>query len=384
MWGIIYYNFNQFKMRKRKRERERERERKRKTFRRILKNNSIKILFITSILFFIVLDLLAKNLINYYNSGIEYAIKNPIYHHDLKKNFIQDNYFQFKKYKIITNSLGFKDSKIRNIEKNSSERRIIFIGDSFTEGVGLDYENTFVGIIDKYLSKYSILVLNAGVGSYSPKMYYRKIKYLIENENIKFSDLVVYIDISDIEDEALNYLIDENDNIISRNKNYLSKNTPYNYIKKLVENNTFIIFNSLSIIKQVIQPTPDHIKLKSFKRARLDNEYSNYGFEESLKYMNKLYDLCTKNQINLIVSIYPWPTQILEEDLNSKQVQIWSSWSMLKKVKLINYFPLLVKENISTEDKKKIIDKFYFKNDVHFNIKGNKLIADYFIKKFFE
>jgi len=372
----------------RERERERERERKRgkekKNFRRTLKNNSIKILFITSISFFILLDVTAKNLINYYNNGKEYVIKNTIYHHDLKKNFIEDNYFQFKKYKIITNSLGFKDSKIRNIEKNSPKRRIIFIGDSFTEGVGLNYENTFVGIIDKYLSKYSILVLNAGVSSYSPKIYYRKIKYLIENEGIKFSDLVVYIDISDIEDEALNYLIDENDNIILRNKNDLPKKTLYIYIKNLLADNTFIIFNSLSIIKQVIKPTPDHIKLKSFKRARLDNAYSNYGFEESLKYMNKLYDLCNKNQINLIISIYPWPTQILEGDLNSKQVQIWNNWSKLKKIKFINYFPLLVKENISIEDKKKIIDKFYFKNDIHFNVNGNKIIADHFIKNFFK
>ena len=358
------------------------RERERDDFRKILKNNSIKILFITSISFFILFDVTAKNLINYFNNGTDYTIKNPIYHHDLKKNFNQENYFQFKKYRIITNSLGFKDSKIRNIEQNSSKRRVIFIGDSFTEGVGLDYENTFVGIIDKYLSKYSISVLNAGVSSYSPKIYYRKIKYLIEDEGIKFSDLVVYIDISDIENEALYYLIDENDNIISRKENDISKNTPYNYIRNLLANNTFIIFNTSSIIKQIIKPTPvDYIKI--LKRSRLDNEYSNYGFEEALKYMNKLYDLCTKNQINLIVSIYPWPTQILEEDLNSKQVQIWSNWSMQKKVKFINYFPLLVKENISTEDKKKIIDKFYFKNDVHFNIKGNKLIADYFIKNFF-
>ena len=370
--------------REREKEREKEKERGRENFRRILNNNSIKILFITSISFFILLDVTAKKIINYYNNGNDYIIKNLIYHHDLKKNFIEDNYFQFKKYKIITNSLGFKDSKIRNIEKNSSKRRIIFIGDSFTEGVGLNYENTFVGIIDKYLSKYSILVLNAGVSSYSPKIYYRKIKYLIENEGIKFSDLVVYIDISDIEDEALNYLIDEKNNVISRKKNDLLKSTQYNYIKNLLADNTFVIFNSLSIIKQVIKPTPDHIKLKSFKRARLDNTYSNYGFEESLKYMNKLYDLCAKNQINLIVSIYPWPTQILEEDLNSKQVQIWNNWAMQKKIKFINYFPLLVKKNISNEDKKKIIDKFYFKNDVHFNINGNKIIADHFIKNFFK
>jgi hypothetical protein len=91
----------------------------------LIKNNSIKILFITSISLFVLFDITAKNLINYYNNSQKYIIKNPIYHHDLKKNFVQENYFQFKKYKIITNSLGFKDSEIRNIEKNSSKRRII-------------------------------------------------------------------------------------------------------------------------------------------------------------------------------------------------------------------------------------------------------------------
>ena len=93
----------------------------------------------------------------------------------------------------------------------------------------------------------------------------------------------------------------------------------------------------------------------------MDNTYSNYGFEESLKYMNKLYDLCTKNQINLIVSIYPWPTQILEEDLNSKQVQIWSNWAMQKKIKLINNFPLLVKKIFRLKIKKKLLTSFILK-----------------------
>jgi len=346
--------------------------RDKENFRRILKSNSKKILFLTSILFFVLFDIILKKFFDYYNIGAEYTIRHPIYHHDLKKNFTQENYFQFKKYKIITNSLGFKDSKIRNIEKNSSERRIMFIGDSFTEGVGLDYENTFVGIIDKYLYKNKISVLNAGVQGYSPKIYYRKIKYLIEDEGIKFSDLVVYIDIGDTSDEAIYLLIDNNDNVVSKKNNFY-KFILLDDIRLLLKKNTLIIFNSLSTIKQIIKATPcEH----------LDCTYANYGFEESIKYMNKLYELCTKNQINLIIAVYPWPSQILEEDLNSKQVQIWDNWTRQKKIQFINYFPQLVKVNISIEEKKKIIEKFYFKNDVHFNINGNKLIADYFIKNF--
>ena len=43
---------------------------------------------------------------------------------------------------------------------------IAFIGDSFTEGVSLEYKNTFVGQISNYLSNYKIA--NLGVVSYSP------------------------------------------------------------------------------------------------------------------------------------------------------------------------------------------------------------------------
>ena len=116
---------------------------KRRKFHKILKKNSKKILFIISISFFILFDVTAKKLINYYNNSADYLIKNPIYHHDLRKNFNQENYFQFKKYTIITNSLGFKDSKIRNIKKNSSNWIITLV----------TYHNTKNKIIRKLFTK---------------------------------------------------------------------------------------------------------------------------------------------------------------------------------------------------------------------------------------
>jgi hypothetical protein len=44
---------------------------------------------------------------------------------------------------VFTDSLGFKDASRRAVP---DRRRILFIGDSFTEGVGLPYEQTFVGL----------------------------------------------------------------------------------------------------------------------------------------------------------------------------------------------------------------------------------------------
>ena len=79
-----------------------------------------------------------------------WRVKNNIYHHDFLPNInvIEDN-GKFGKYNFITNSMGFKDKDTRKINLNKTKHRIIFIGDSFTEGLFLPYEKTFVGIIDQ-------------------------------------------------------------------------------------------------------------------------------------------------------------------------------------------------------------------------------------------
>ena len=84
----------------------------------------------------------------------------------------------YQNSKIFTNNLGFKDKTNRNVE--FKENNILFIGDSFTEGVGVEYQNTFVGIIENNIksvsNKYEIL--NAGVVSYSPIVILSKLNYL--------------------------------------------------------------------------------------------------------------------------------------------------------------------------------------------------------------
>ena len=128
-------------------------------------------------------------------------IKSVYYHHDLVANYRGEIAWGPYKYQINTNSLGFKDNKNRTVSKVSEKYRILFIGDSFTEGVRFSYDDTFVGMIAKQLENSAYEVLNAGVSSYSPKLYYLKVKYLIEKLGLQVDEIFVYIDISDISDE---------------------------------------------------------------------------------------------------------------------------------------------------------------------------------------
>ena len=62
-------------------------------------------------------------------------------------------------------------------------------------------------------------MLNAGVSSYSPSIYYYKTKFFIE-QGLKFSHLIVFIDISDIEDESNVYFVDEQNQSVKSNIDY--------------------------------------------------------------------------------------------------------------------------------------------------------------------
>ena len=52
-------------------------------------------------------------------------------------------------------------------------------------------------------------MLNAGVSSYAPSVYYEKLKYFLD-AGLTFDEAVVYIDISDIHDEGILYSYDKN------------------------------------------------------------------------------------------------------------------------------------------------------------------------------
>jgi hypothetical protein len=133
------------------------------------------------------------------------------YHHGLMANFEGYETWGRQRSKLYTNSLGFKDGKIRDVPAMTDTRRILLIGDSFTEGVGLEFEQTFAGMLYAAGQKRpeKIEFLNAAVISYSPTIYYKKIKYLLD-AGLKFDEVVVFSDLSDVQDEAIAYFcIDE-------------------------------------------------------------------------------------------------------------------------------------------------------------------------------
>ena len=69
------------------------------------------------------------------------------YHHGLAANFEGYETWGRTREKLFTNNLGFKDGKVRDVPAVAATRKILLMGDSFTEGVGLKFEDTFAGML---------------------------------------------------------------------------------------------------------------------------------------------------------------------------------------------------------------------------------------------
>ena len=95
---------------------------------------------------------------------------------------------------------------------------------------------------------------------------------------------------------------------------------------------------------------------------------------EMLQTMNKLYDLLKQENILLSIVIYPWPQQLENDKENSKHVQMWKEFCENKCTNFINLFPVFFKEK-ETNGFLETYKKYYWWNDMHFNVEGNKVVA---------
>jgi lysophospholipase L1-like esterase len=286
------------------------------------------------------------------------------------------------RHTIKTNSLGFKDNCNRNVPLVTDKYRILFIGDSFTEGKGYEYDRTFVGLVDEEFRGQGVDILNAAVASYSPIIYLRKVAYLIETVHLKFDHLIVFIDISDIEDEGRSYWFDENRNVQSEAKKQQEGKRNKKKFKDTLAENT-ILQSYLRLWFRRLRYQMSALRGEDMRHAvnldrslwtvdeKLYREYGEQGLGTAAEHMEELYRLLRERGIGLTIAVYPWPDQILREDLDSIQVKFWQSWANRRQITMLNFFP----DFIDGREAMDVIREYFIPGDTHWNDRGHRLIA---------
>lgn len=316
-------------------------------------------------------------------------IDHSYYHHTLRPNVKYKRSKSFDGYfTLCTDNHGFKYSCDK---ERGKEFEYAFIGDSFVEGVALDYNKTFVGIFEK---EKKLSVANLGVTSYSPNVYLSKIKFLLEND-YKFKNLIVFIDISDLYDDNSFYQLNPDLSVGDKNakkknlirRKFLKKNFPLtNYYTYVIKMN-YRINKSLPPLKSKDPIFLNQASLKAKWTYEKNDKIPGYRDNisktknEMIITMTKLYELLKQNNIKLSLAVYPWPQQIEYDVVNSTHVKMWEKFCVSRCEEFINYFPFFFQEK-EVSSSLEVYKKYYFWNDVHFNEEGNKVIANKLIATF--
>lgn len=330
------------------------------------------------------LDILAATFFIPYDYN-SFRCPDPFFHHGLLPDQKAINKWGDKEFEIYTNSLGFKDEECRFIQFQSDKKRILFIGDSFTEGVGMNWDESFVGILDKKIPE--IEILNAGVVSYSPKLHYLKLRYLIENVALDFNEVFILIDNSDIMDEITYADFTPYNNNSFKKTGFKLKNFFFNHSYIYYTISDFINKSRRNTIAESWNPfsgksiaDESAIQNDDFIEATLDWSYQKDKYEKwgkkglglAAQNMDQLIELCRSNQIAIQLVIYPWPNLIQRNDLNNIQVRFWEDYCTNNSIQLINLYPAFISPGSSEET----ISNYFIPGDVHWNENGNKYVAN--------
>lgn len=357
----------------------------------------LKFLIIT-VIFFISLDFLIGKYIykkfirgQFIDSDLSINIKDDVFDHKFKKSYKTDKAgWGAIRFTHCTDANGFRSNCINQF-RDTKKFDIGFIGDSTTEAVGINYENSFVGIIEERLKNKKIA--NLAVSSYSPSIYYAKINFLL-SKGYKFNEIIVFLDISDIRDDVICYEL-KGDIVIRRNDLTCLQLVPSINDKILasLKRNLRLSFEFYRQIKINLHnlgfiEVPIPYKVLNNPRSDWTHSYNkkyyrNLNLSQStniaLQNMRKLSNLLKEENIDLSVVVYPLPGTLKFDVENNKHTKLWDSFCTLNCKTFYNlmtpFFDIMNKEGFSSTYK-----KVYIRDDVHFNEEGNRIIAESFLK----
>ena len=288
-------------------------------------------------------------------------------------------------YKVLTDHNGYRYSGKERFPKKSN---IVFLGDSFTYGYGVKYEDSFPGILENMDFNYNIY--NLGVPGYGMQKYYYMLSDFLKNN--KAEKIFLTMDMTDVGDASSTWTF------ISNNKfpviKSLKINVEIDNWSKFKNSNfkgtkliTFHLRNFLRYLKikhksneSTLDDAALYTTIANFTYSDINSHttFTQKSFSKGLEiidiYFNKITELANENNSEVYLVIFPWPENLIY----GQKIFNWENFSRnlcLKNncTKVINLFSDF--ENIK-KNKINWKNTIYIKDDVHFKKFGNQLVAN--------
>lgn len=323
-------------------------------------------------------------------------VADPVRHHAFRPNCVAVDRWGKDSYSFFTNNLGMRDDRVRQVPPANTKPRILLLGDSFTEGKN-PWPDTYAGMIAARLPQYDFL--NGGVASYSPSNYLNTTRLALK-AGVEPDEVIVFIDISDVSDEAAFYHDIGASGAVGGRAEEKWKHSWYTRLRmKVVKYLLLTNYLSEQAEQRLVAlgfyhlPKPEDDNLFDMERGawtyRQVNEadpwgagYAPLGVEggivkEKAK-MDLLWQELHARNAPLSVVVYPWPQQVLHDTADSWQVRLWREWCAGRCKRFVSVFPefLAAKVQCPTLQPGCWYARYFTFGDYHYNRAGNALVAD--------
>jgi hypothetical protein len=327
-----------------------------------------------------------------------YRSQEPWFHHGLRPNASGlSQWGEGQVYPAHVNSLGFLDREVREIPLHSERRRVLLIGDSFTEGIGVPFERTFAGLLQERLEPAGIDVLNAGVMSFSPRLERLRLEQLLDEVGLEVDELVLLIDISDIQDQILyrkfvprrataaeraraaawrwvtqhSFAIGSVDELLAtRRRNALREKYKVTVLPPWLD--------YFWLEGQDHEPSSDPdfplVRVQWTGDELFENPWTDLGLAMAREDLLAIAELCRRHGIELTLGVYPWPTQVRTFERESRQEFLWETFAAEHGLGFVSLWDDFMPAG--DYDPEELYRRNFIVGDVHWNGAGHRLVAD--------
>jgi lysophospholipase L1-like esterase len=310
--------------------------------------------------------------------------------------FAENDYLNTK---IKINSLGLRNKEI-NLKADPKKTRVLFLGDSFVFGMGVEEKEAFPQMVQSFFGNKYVEVINAGVigQSIDDAFLYLKNEGINLNPDIVVFNTYVANDVTELKRHSFEK--NEKGEIIKVVDNLLEVDEENKLRKKnqILPESKFFYFLKQKILLLQRKYHQNLIEDKSYTLTWpifLDKNNPSYdpnlnkyliSYAEILK---QLKTYCDKNKIKLALNIIPMDIQVSPEKYQKKYLghplkkedfkknrpqKIISDYAKKNNLPVLDLLPYL-----KEEEKNKNMN-FYFDNDPHFNKYGHRFAGAYIYK----
>ncbi len=221
-------------------------------------------------------------------------------------------------WQFTTNAQGFRDTHDYTYEKPMGMRRVLCLGDSQTQGFEASQSRIFPAIIERRLQRmgYPVEVLNTGISGFGTAEQLA----FFENEGLKYKPDVVVLGwfINDFDDNEKSGLFRLREGLLLDEK---FKHQPGIGAVRLVnsipglewasQHSYFysLLFNRVWEARKLILSQQQNASMRDELTTRVPHQGANisaYQLDLSAALVERLYNLCKKQGIQLLIIDIPW------------------------------------------------------------------------------